>query len=138
MPNISRSKGNQTKKYCQLIRYNKINIFLQKSRRKRGRETSSRPLCFFKESLIRGYSKITLNLACNKKKLSKILYYGSRDMFHFDFLETGLGKVSRSHFVYDFSRKMFLTLYSIKWPNVIVWLPLLLQILGNICIATVC
>ena len=28
--------------------------------------------------------------------------------------------------------------YSINWPNVIVWLPLFLEILSNICIAIVC
>ena len=33
-------------------------------------------------------------------------------MLNFDFLEKGLGIVSPSHFVYDFSRKMFLELYS--------------------------
>ena len=31
MPDISWSKGNQTIKFGQLIEYNKINIFLQKS-----------------------------------------------------------------------------------------------------------
>ena len=51
-------------------------------------------------------------------------------MFNFNFLETGLGLVSQSHFVYNFSR-MFLMLHSINWPNVIVWLPLFLEILGN-------
>ena len=30
LPNISQRKGNQTKKFGQLIEYNKINIFLQK------------------------------------------------------------------------------------------------------------
>ena len=39
-------------------------------------------------------------------------------MFNFDFLENGLGIVSPS-------------------PNLIVWLPLLLEILGNMCIKTV-
>ena len=39
------------------------------------------------------------------------------------------------HFVYDFSRKVFLLLYYIKWPSFIVWLPLLLEIWGNNCIA---
>ena len=29
-------------------------------------------------------------------------------------------------------------LYSINWPNFIVWLPLLFEILGNMCIAIVC
>ena len=35
-------------------------------------------------------------------------------MVNFDFLEKCLGIVSPLHFVYDFSRKMFLMLYSIK------------------------
>ena len=42
-----------------------------------------------------------------------------------------LGLVSSPHLLYDFSSKMFLCLYSIKWPNFTVWLPLLLEILGN-------
>ena len=33
---------------------------------------------------------------------------------------------------------MFLMVYSIDWPNFIVWLSLLLEILGNICITFVC
>ena len=55
-------------------------------------------------------------------------------MFNFDFLEKGLGIVSSPHFVYDFSRKIGLMLYYIKWPNFIIWLLLLLEILGNMCI----
>ena len=35
LPIISQSKGNQTMKFGQLIEYNKINIFLQKSCRKK-------------------------------------------------------------------------------------------------------
>ena len=67
----------------------------------------------------------------------KTLNYWSRDMLKFDFPEKGLGIVFPPHFVYDFSRKIFLMLYSINWPNFIVWLPLLLEILGNMCIAIV-
>ena len=37
-----------------------------------------------------------------------------------------------------FWRKIFLLLYSINWPNLIVWLPLLRGVLGNMCIVTVC
>ena len=59
-------------------------------------------------------------------------------MLNFDFLDKGLGIVSSAHFVYDFSTKMSLMLYSINQPNFIVWLPLLLEILGNMCIASVC
>ena len=41
--NISRSKGNQTMKFGQLIEYNMRNIFLEKSYTKCGGETSPRP-----------------------------------------------------------------------------------------------
>ena len=43
LPNISRSEGNQTMKFGQLIDYNLGNIFLEKSYTKYGGETSSRP-----------------------------------------------------------------------------------------------
>ena len=56
-------------------------------------------------------------------------------MVNFNFLEKGLETISPPHFVHDFARKMFLMLYSIKWSNFIVWLSLLLEILGNMCIA---
>ena len=58
-------------------------------------------------------------------------------MFNVDSLEKGLGIVSPANFVYAVSRKMFLILYSINWPNFIVRLPFLLEILGNMCIAIV-
>ena len=41
--NISIRKDNQTMKFGQLIKYNVKSIFLQKSCRKHGKETSSRP-----------------------------------------------------------------------------------------------
>ena len=56
-------------------------------------------------------------------------------MLNLDFLEKGLRPL---HFGYYFSRKIFRMLYSINWPNLIVWLPLLLEILGNTCIAIIC
>ena len=59
-------------------------------------------------------------------------------MLDFDFLDKSLAIVSPAHFVYDFSTKMFLMLYSINKPNFIAWFPLLLEILGNMCIAIVC
>ena len=61
-------------------------------------------------------------------------------MLNFDFLGKlgkGLKKFFPPHSVYDFSTKRFLMLYSIKLPNFIVWLPLFLEILANICIAIV-
>ena len=52
-------------------------------------------------------------------------------MLNIDFLEKGLELVSSPHIVYDFSRKMFLMLYSINIPFFTVLLSLLLKILGN-------
>ena len=43
LPNVSRSKGNQTMKFGQLIEYNMRNIFLEKSCTKCGGETITRP-----------------------------------------------------------------------------------------------
>ena len=43
LPNISRSKGNQTMKFCQLIVFNMKIIFLEKSYAKCDAETSPRP-----------------------------------------------------------------------------------------------
>ena len=40
-------------------------------------------------------------------------------MFNFDFLEKGMGIVSPSHLLYDFSRKMFLILNFTNGPNFI-------------------
>ena len=73
----------------------------------------------------------------NRNKLYRTLYYWSRDMFNYNGSEKGLGIVSLPHFVYDLSRKMFLMSYFINWPNFIIWLPLHLEILGNMCIAIV-
>ena len=43
LPNISRSKGNQTMKFGQLIEFNMRNIFREKSYKKCGGESSPRP-----------------------------------------------------------------------------------------------
>ena len=42
-------------------------------------------------------------------------------MLNFVFLEKGLGIISPPHVANNFSRKMFLMLYSINWPTLIVW-----------------
>ena len=148
MPNISQSKDNQAMKFGQLIEYNKRNSFLQKLCRKWDKENSSRSLFIFWKSLIWGKSKwsaaqfryisTVLSLPYNKNKLYETLDYWSRDMLNFHCSEKGPGLVSPPHFVYDFSRKMFLMLHSINWLNFIVLLALLLEILGNMCITIVC
>ena len=45
---------------------------------------------------------------------------------------------SLPHFMHDFSRKIFLTLYSLNWPDLIAWLSLLLETLGNVFIKITC
>ena len=55
-----------------------------------------------------------------------------QSMPNLNFEEDDLGLVSPLHFVYTCF--MFLMLHSINWPNFVVWLPLLLEILGNMCI----
>ena len=71
-------------------------------------------------------------------KLCNTLDYWSRNMLNFDFLEKDLGIVSPPYFMYDFSQKLFLMLNSISWSNFIAWLPLLLEIMVNMCITIVC
>ena len=62
LPNFSRSKGNQTIKFGQLIKCNIRNIYLEKSYTKCGGETSLRP---FSE-------KSKLNISLDQQ--SKVLY----------------------------------------------------------------
>ena len=62
LPNISRSKGNKTMKFGQLIKHNMTNIFLGKSYTKCGRETI--PRLFFKKS----------ELSISLYQYSKVLY----------------------------------------------------------------
>ena len=50
----------------------------------------------------------------------------------------GSGNSSPRHFLNDFSRNMFFILYSINWPNFIVWLPVILELLDNIFIEIIC
>ena len=52
--------------------------------------------------------------------------------------QRGLELVSLPHFLHDFWRTIIILLYSINWPSFIVWLPLLREILSNMCIAIVC
>ena len=46
--------------------------------------------------------------------------------------------MSLPHFLHDFWRKIFLLLYYSTWPNLNVWLPLLCEILGNMCFVIAC
>ena len=52
LPNVSRSKGNQTMRFDQLVEYNRRNIFLEKSYTECDGETIPRPF----------YEKLKLSL----------------------------------------------------------------------------
>ena len=90
LSNISQSKSNQVMKFGELIEYNKRNIFVQKACKKWGRETSSRSLFI--------------------KALFDVRASGLQHMLNFDFSEQGLGLASPPHFVYDFSREVYILL----------------------------
>ena len=65
MSNISRSKSNQIMKFGLLIENHKINIFLQKSCKKRGTDTSSRPLSVLDKALYKAdssYLQLSFNI----------------------------------------------------------------------------
>ena len=70
LPNISRSKGNQTMKFGQLIECNMRNIFLEKSYTKCGGETIPRP--FSKKSKLSISLDQQSKVLCNK--LRTIVY----------------------------------------------------------------
>ena len=55
----------------------------------------------------------------------------------FQFLQKSLRLATPSSFVYDFSMKILLFLFSVNWENFIVWFPLLLEILSNMCIVII-
>ena len=124
LPNISRSKGSQAIEFGQFIEYNKRDIFSQTWCEKLGSETTSRlriirskskwPPVWFQ------YISIALNLAYSENKYYKTLHYWLKDILNFAFSEKGLGIGFPSDLVYDFSRKMFLILFSINWPNFLV------------------
>ena len=61
LPNISQSKYNETMKFGQVMEYNKKNIFLQKTRRKWGRETRSKLVFVLYKRFICGKSQSSPN-----------------------------------------------------------------------------
>ena len=122
LPNISRSKGNKTVKYGQLMEYNMKNILLEKSCTKYGGETSLRSL--FKKS------KLNIPLDQQSETLHSLFWlYVQVEIYqnmiklrcwplHLTLCKAilktkrGLELVSLPNFLHDL-KKIFLTLYSI-------------------------
>ena len=80
----------------------------------------------------------SLKLAYHKNKLYKTLRLLIQRYTQFWFVRKSPGMISPQHFVYDFSTKVLLMLYSIDWPNLIARLSLLPGVLRNVFIEIVC
>ena len=126
LSNISRSKGNQTMKFGQLLEYNMRNIFVEKSYTKFSGETIPRP--FFKKlKLSRSLPKVLYSLFLSYAKLRTIEIYWNKAPDHlllpqiklFQKTKRGLELISLPH-LHDFWRKIFPFLDSISWPNFVV------------------
>ena len=141
LSNFSWSKSSQTMKFILLIEYKMRNIFLEKSS----------PNSFYKNqnwayrwiNVLKCYKFCCYDMSKSSSfyvsKCPRVDYLLLPHMKLFFFLNKGgLGVVSLSHFLYDFWREIFLILFAIKWLNLIAWLPLLVEILGNVCIIITC
>ena len=143
LPNISRSKSNQAVEFGQLIQYNMKNIFVEKSYTKCGGE--SIPDSFVKNE---NWAYLWMNSLKFKTfcfycmpsgDYQNILILSCRPLaFTHWRAEGGLELVSLRHLLQYFWRKIFLLLYFITWSIFIVCLPLLREILGDVCIVIAC
>ena len=125
------------------------NIFFEKWYAKCGREISPRPLSKKTKSRIPldQQSKVLCGLFllyAQADSYRNILKRTCRLLAFISFKDlpkkqkSSLRLVSLLHFMHDFWGKIFLTLYSIDWPNLITRLLLIIEILGNMCIVIVC
>ena len=77
--------------------------------------------------MLEGYRNI-LKLSCRPLALTSYKAFFKK--------KRGLELVSLPDFLHDLWRKTLFLLYSINWPNFIVWLLLLREVLGNMGIVT--
>ena len=127
-------------KFGQLIKYNMRDIF---------------KMCWrnYSQTLLKSWANLwinslkfsTVNIYCIprwglpkfiKTQLQTFCFYLIQSFF--EKTKTRLQVVALLHFLHDFWSKMFLLIYSINWPNLIVWLLLFHEILGSMWILIVC
>ena len=146
--NISRIKDNQTMKFGKLIESGMITTFLEKPYTKCDAETIPRHFCkFIKiehtsgsifQSFIKfafvlcqveGYPNI-MKLICRLLDFTwyKAFFKNQKVVWNF---------ASLSHVLHNLWRKIFILLYFINCSNFTVWLPLLCEIFGNMCLLIV-
>ena len=142
LSNFSWGKSSQTKKFILLIEYKMRKIFLEKSSPNsfcNNQNWACRWINILKCYKFCCYDMSKSSSKCPSVQVLTTCFYLTWCFFFFKKKEKGgLGLASLSHFLHDFWRKIFFTLYAIRWLNLIAWLPLLLEILGNMCIIITC
>ena len=123
LPDISKSKDNQTMRFCQLIvEHNLIKISIQRSLRKWGEESSPRLLFGFKKAALHEVKTNAQHLGFNvfwqssmwthnKNELYKNSDCWSKNILNFYLSKKGLELVSSPHLVHDFSKKKCFSCY---------------------------
>ena len=140
LSNISRCKGYQTITFGQLIQYNVRNIFFKKNHTQNVVEKPF-PNPFLKNQN-RAYLWITyvqvVFIACQVQGYRSILKLSCWPLA-FTSYKAFFKKNKKSSrtslpasFRHDFWRKLLILLYSINWPNFIVYLPLLLLFVNHV------
>ena len=105
-------------KFGKLIKFKMKNIFSKIVQKLRQEDQLQTFFCFFKKLYMRK-KQVTCTLV--------LIYFGSprleynKNELSILVLKKVLGIDSPPHFVHDFSRKMFLMLYSNNRPNFIAW-----------------
>ena len=136
LTNISKSKGNQAMEFGQLIEHNMETFFLENHTQIAMEILFPDP--FLKNQnwaylWIKRFTQIvfTVNQVEDNQNIltpnCRLLAFTSYKAFLKNKKRSGTSLLP--HFVYDFWRKIFLSLYSITWRYFIVWLPLHREIL---------
>ena len=138
LANTLRNKNNGTMPFGQLVEYNMGNIFLEKSYIKcRGTIPRSFPEKSILSVSLDQQRKVCFNcMSCwglskyFKTKLQTLAFTSYKVIFK---NKRRSGNTLPASLSARVMKKIFILLYFINWPNVIVWLPLLREILSNKC-----
>ena len=133
-------------KFGHLIEYNITNIFIEKSYKKCQNQNSPYLWISSLKYYIVCCMSIVMSIVCYMSKSRAAEIYWNSGTEHlllphinlFQKSELELELVCLSHFLHNFWTKLFLTLYSINWPNFIAWLPQPFEISDNILIVILC
>ena len=124
MPDISRSKGNQTIKFGQSIEFNTSNTFVEKSYTRCGRETIPKhfsnklKLSLSLYQLFYSFIQFVFTVRSDKCywNIVKPSHRPLTFILPYFFKKQRLELVSLPHFLRDFWSKIIFLLYFINWP----------------------